>query len=217
MSINFEAFGLVAYPLLVCSFMGLMLILERVIFFVGWRADGRFNQVCSIEEAGDLLKKVNPKNRLSKGVHLLLVHSQKNKTLREEIMNHWMSAERTLLFKHFAWFVLLAVISPMLGLLGTVLGIIQVFTAIASHTGPVTPALLAQGLGQAMLTTAAGLIIALPILVVMHSLRIWANERLTAMADALNTVNLLLDGISVKSVKNQPIQKTEPPMLVDAT
>ncbi len=199
MSFTFEAFGPVAYPLLMCSFIAVMLMLERLMFFMFWRTDGTLEGIGSLNRAMDLVKKSHPKSRSANGVDLLLKHQHEPRLLREEIMNHWLAAERAQLFRHFGWFVLLAVISPMLGLLGTVLGIIQVFTAIAGHTGAVSPALLADGLGQAMLTTAAGMIIALPILVAMHSLRIWANHRLTSLAHALNAVNLLLDGVKVNN------------------
>ncbi|MGD2278849.1 MAG: MotA/TolQ/ExbB proton channel family protein [Candidatus Omnitrophota bacterium] len=55
-----------------------------------------------------------------------------------------------------------AVISPMVGLLGTVLGMIQAFNVIAFQTGAVKPILLAGGISKAMVTTAFGLIIAIP-------------------------------------------------------
>ncbi|MCK5707020.1 MAG: MotA/TolQ/ExbB proton channel family protein [Candidatus Aureabacteria bacterium] len=53
----------------------------------------------------------------------------------------------------------IAVISPMLGLLGTVLGMIRAFNAIALNISDVKPIYLAYGVSQAMVTTAAGLIV----------------------------------------------------------
>lgn len=58
-----------------------------------------------------------------------------------------------------------AAISPMVGLLGTVLGMIQAFNVIAFQTGAVKPILLASGISKAMVTTAAGLIIAIPAMI----------------------------------------------------
>jgi biopolymer transport protein ExbB len=58
----------------------------------------------------------------------------------------------------------MAVIAPMLGLLGTILGMIQAFNYQAFKAGIVKPIPLAQGLAKAMITTAFGLIIAVPIL-----------------------------------------------------
>jgi len=54
----------------------------------------------------------------------------------------------------------IASISPLLGLLGTVVGMIKVFTAITTH-GVGNPAVLASGISQAMITTAAGLSVAI--------------------------------------------------------
>ncbi len=59
---------------------------------------------------------------------------------------------------------IIAQISPMLGLLGTVTGMIISFSEIAQY-GSGDPSLLAYGIGQALVTTAAGLIVAIPVLV----------------------------------------------------
>ncbi len=55
----------------------------------------------------------------------------------------------------------IALISPLLGLLGTVTGIIQIFAALGTN-GLGNPAVLAAGIGVALITTASGLIIAIP-------------------------------------------------------
>jgi biopolymer transport protein ExbB len=57
-----------------------------------------------------------------------------------------------------------AAVSPLLGLLGTVLGMINVFNAITTH-GVGNPGALAGGISVAMITTAAGLLTAIPSLV----------------------------------------------------
>ncbi len=55
----------------------------------------------------------------------------------------------------------IAQITPLLGLLGTVIGMIKVFTAITAH-GVGNPAVLAGGISEALITTAAGLSVAIP-------------------------------------------------------
>lgn len=60
----------------------------------------------------------------------------------------------------------IAVISPLLGLLGTVVGIIEAFMAVTA-TGLNDPALLAGGISKALVTTAGGLVVAIPAMV-MH-------------------------------------------------
>ena len=59
----------------------------------------------------------------------------------------------------------IATISPLLGLLGTVLGMIGAFNAIVQAGAMGRPELLAAGIGQALLTTAAGLSVAIPALI----------------------------------------------------
>lgn len=56
----------------------------------------------------------------------------------------------------------IAVLAPMLGILGTVLGMIRSFNAIAYSTSLVKPVALAAGVSQALVTTAAGLAVAIP-------------------------------------------------------
>ena len=55
----------------------------------------------------------------------------------------------------------IAAISPLLGLLGTVIGMVKVFTAITTH-GVGNPTVLAGGIAEALITTAAGLFVAIP-------------------------------------------------------
>ncbi|NLO04444.1 MAG: MotA/TolQ/ExbB proton channel family protein [candidate division WS1 bacterium] len=54
-----------------------------------------------------------------------------------------------------------ASIAPLIGFLGTVSGMIRAFTAIAEH-GMGEPAIVAAGIGEALITTASGLIVAIP-------------------------------------------------------
>lgn len=59
----------------------------------------------------------------------------------------------------------IAVISPMIGLLGTVLGMLKAFNAVALDIAKATPMTLAGGVSQALITTAAGLIVGIPAMV----------------------------------------------------
>ncbi len=74
----------------------------------------------------------------------------------------------------------IAAVSPLLGLLGTVTGIIVAFNAI-THTGVGDPKVLSGGIGQALITTAAGLIVAIPSLMGYRYLRGRVDELVIAM------------------------------------
>ncbi len=70
-----------------------------------------------------------------------------------------------------AWLVAAsAIVLPLLGLLGTVLGMLTSFEVIQVH-GIAQPRLLAGGIGQALLTTQAGLLTAVPVLFFHHVIR----------------------------------------------
>jgi biopolymer transport protein ExbB len=62
-------------------------------------------------------------------------------------------------------------ISPLLGLLGTVVGIIKAFNVVASEAGLGRADLLATGISEALITTATGLVIAIPTLACYHYFR----------------------------------------------
>jgi biopolymer transport protein ExbB len=84
-----------------------------------------------------------------------------------------------------------AAVSPLLGLLGTVIGMIRAFIQIERHGSNVSPVLLAGGIWEALLTTAAGLTVAIPCLM-FHNLfqgRIeWVEGELSRMAMELEDV-----------------------------
>jgi biopolymer transport protein ExbB len=58
--------------------------------------------------------------------------------------------------------------APMIGLLGTVLGMVEAFREVASVTGLVNPSLLASGIWEALITTVAGLFVGIPALIFHH-------------------------------------------------
>lgn len=64
--------------------------------------------------------------------------------------------------RHIRLLELIAMVSPLLGLLGTVLGMIQSFQELELAQGAANASVLAGGIWQALLTTAAGLVVAIP-------------------------------------------------------
>jgi biopolymer transport protein ExbB len=85
-----------------------------------------------------------------------------------------------------------ATVAPIIGLLGTVVGMIEAFHVIAFSGGLGDPALLAGGISKALVNTAAGLSVALPALALHH----FFKHRLTAVSLALETqVNRVLDEV----------------------
>jgi len=75
------------------------------------------------------------------------------------------------LHQKIGWLSLIANTAPMMGLLGTVSGMVSAFNAIASSGGQASPAELASGISQALLTTMFGLIVAIPVTAAFAFLR----------------------------------------------
>lgn len=84
----------------------------------------------------------------------------------------------------------IANLAPMLGFLGTVTGMIKAFNAIAA-AGSSHPSLVASGISEALLTTAAGLVVGIPALALFHFFRSRADQLITAMETV--TLELLED------------------------
>lgn len=202
-------FGLMTWPLVICSALTVMIIAERLfqVFIslgVGKRAirqklnnlDPTNNK--DIEALADELSGKRP--LLYRGVAMLLAHHSFSKSLREDAAGIWLQEKRHQLHSGLRLLTLIGVISPLIGLLGTVLGLIDMFKGIASSTGNITPNDLADGLGLAMRTTAAGLIIALPAISGAQLIGLWADRVIAKLEHTLNYVNLWLEGISLQHV-----------------
>lgn len=82
--------------------------------------------------------------------------------LTREAMENCVRKEIGNLWQNISYLADIAAIAPLIGLLGTVLGMIQAFNVIAFQTAVVKPILLAGGVSKAMVTTAGGLIVAIP-------------------------------------------------------
>jgi biopolymer transport protein ExbB len=86
----------------------------------------------------------------------------------------------------------IAAVSPLLGLLGTVIGMVKVFAAITAH-GIGDPTVLAGGISEALITTAAGLSVAIPSLIGYRYLRGKVDELVLQMEkEAVTLVEALI-------------------------
>jgi len=93
-------------------------------------------------------------------------------TVIRDVLEETGRQESTRLTRRLGVLETVAAVSPLLGLLGTVLGMIRVFGTI-SAAGLGNPETLSSGISEAMVTTAAGLIIGIPALVAYN----WLNGR----------------------------------------
>lgn len=88
---------------------------------------------------------------------------------KELIVNTLMQVQMKGVYASLYYLKLCAAIGPLLGLLGTVLGMVDVFSTLSSRSMP-DPSLLAGGIWEALLTTVMGLTLAIPALIVHYYL-----------------------------------------------
>lgn len=161
----FESGGPVMWPLLALSVLALALGLERLVFWLGANAPGRTSTLAELRAAWakdddsatpQQIKRVGP---LYAGAVDALSRLG-TRGAGEAIESVRRRAER---FGGTLSFVITG--APLLGILGTVLGIIKSFEALGETGQEVQLPLIAAGIAQALITTAFGLIVALIALV----------------------------------------------------
>jgi len=151
--------------LLALSIVGLAVVIERLWFFATQHGDtkGLLRQIGQKISADDIPGAINicrsQRGMLPRILEFGLQRGEKNRAditdaLSIALMEHLNSLER-----YLGIVGTIAVIAPFVGLFGTVLGIIRAFDDIALK-GNSTPAVVAAGVSEALITTASGLIIA---------------------------------------------------------
>jgi len=192
--------GPVAWVLIALSVVALTLLLER--FWVQLRYPMANQQVLNDSKrlfnngAFDAVDKLlnSKQHGMNAALRTLFSNRHLENEKRQQVASLWLQNERDYLNTRLKVVGLIGSLAPLLGLLGTVFGIINMFIAIAHNTGPVTPALLAEGMWTAMVTTALGLLIAIPSLAASHGFELLAQRRILVLQNALNEFNQVLIG-----------------------
>ncbi len=124
-----------------------------------------------------------------------LEHRDEDPREIERIMEHEGNRQIARLEKNMTAFMTIIGVEPLLGFLGTILGLIQAFMAWETHASSVTVEQLAAGIYQAMITTAGGLLVAIPYYVVYNFFTGRIND---AARDMNHHGEELLRALSVK-------------------
>ena len=164
------------YPLLVCSIVAVSVAIERILVLLLHR-DSYDRFVLELEtrltDSGAEGAKIWLANLNSPLAHVagsILNHIHVKPDTREEIVNREASEQIARLEKRINWLSIIGTLAPMIGLLGTVIGLVEAFYQIEQQGGQVQPGDLASGIWTALLTTVFGLIVALPTLAIYHFL-----------------------------------------------
>lgn len=99
-------------------------------------------------------------------------------------------------------------LSPLLGLLGTVLGMIEAFQQLEQAGNRVDPAVLSGGIWEALLTTAAGLIVAIPVLMMLNWFERIVQRTAHAIEDAVTQVFTWSVQLPAKTVSSGGLHAT---------
>ncbi|OGW17613.1 MAG: hypothetical protein A3G93_09770 [Nitrospinae bacterium RIFCSPLOWO2_12_FULL_45_22] len=159
--------GPVMYPILFCSILSLAIIIERLISLRRGRIIRpetlfRVQDLIRIERIADIIelcqKNSSPMSRI---VLAAIKNINQPKAEIKEAVSEAGRQEVRVLERHLATLGTIVSIAPLLGLLGTVTGMIRAFYTIALR-GVGEPTALASGISEALLTTAAGLTVAIP-------------------------------------------------------
>jgi biopolymer transport protein ExbB len=166
--------GPVMVPIALVALLALIMIVNRLIVLHREAADAQqiFERALSIqknstwEEASGALR--NTRTALAAVIAAGIEDRAAGIEKIEESMHSKALAEIGRLERFLPSIAVLATVSPLLGLLGTVTGMITTFNTIAAY-GSSDPRLLSGGISEALITTEAGLIIAIPVMLI-HSL-----------------------------------------------
>jgi len=197
-----DQLGPLAIPMAVLSLIVAIILIERLL--VLFHASLRFQSF----DFSSLGRTRRLPWVTAKGIHLLQGYAAQPKAIREEVSGIWLVKQKRTLSSGLRLLQVIAMLAPLLGLFGTVLGLIKVFDDLALITGAVEPSMLAEGLGLAMYTTAAGLLIAVPAIVGAQGFAIWVDKLIHHAEHVMNHYNLMQEGVPTDLACAEQTNKT---------
>jgi biopolymer transport protein ExbB len=166
--------GVIMIPIIFLSIVGFAIILERL--WTLWRV--RLNippfaqEIFRSLERGQFQRALDRCERVRHPIADVFKLGILNRTLKREELESIMEREGDeqvqYLERYLGGLIVIIGVEPMLGFLGTIVGLIRAFMAWEQLGSNITVSALASGIYQAMITTAGGLIVAIPYYVVYH-------------------------------------------------
>ncbi len=195
----FDKGGIIVWILAGYSLLALAIVFERLLRFIlmgrpGRKAEQQLQAALRDGHVETLIPTIRgPEGRLLQGIYQAW---QEGISDLNRVAIRIGSRELSKMEKGFRTLGFLGNTAPLLGLLGTIIGMIKAFMVIEQAGGQVDAQALAGGIWEAMLTTGVGLSVAIPILLVLHLLESASDNRAQNMR---NFASLLLENLS----KNQ--------------
>lgn len=182
--------GPVVWILMVLSVLALSVILLKLYYFVRTRPEHNEELEVSLGywEAGKIEEALASLNQtrfstplITQAMSGVLSHRSDQDILREEL-DRVATNQLNELRAYLPILEIIGSMSPLLGLLGTVLGMIVAFQSMEMAGNDVNPAVLSGGIWQALLTTAVGLAIAIPVTAVHN----WMDRKVHRVGEQLS-------------------------------
>jgi biopolymer transport protein ExbB len=161
------------YPLLLCSILTVYCGIERGYhYFRAGKRSERPEEIHALIEKGAFEQALSLSRETPGPVAAVLTEGLRHQGLEKELLEEHISlrgaAELKRLNQRLHVLDLVGRLAPLMGLLGTVLGMVAAFRQVAAAKGSVDPSLLAGGIWEALITTVAGLCVAIPAMVLHH-------------------------------------------------
>lgn len=211
----FDKGGIIVWVLAVYAFISLTILFERLIHFVFMGKPKRCqeHQLLEALRSGQpeiIIEQIRgPEGRLLQGILAAWkegIHDLNRVAIRIG------SFELVRMERGFRTLSFLGNTAPLLGLLGTIIGMIKAFMVIEQAGGQVDAQALAGGIWEAMLTTGVGLAVAIPVLLLLHLLESSADRRAHSMRHYASLMLEYLPHIdessSLDDMKEQSIEVT---------
>lgn len=192
-----QAGGWLMYPILLCSAIAMGIIAERL-----WTLQKRkvipeklMNGIWTLLRNDKLTEKHIQEIETGSPLGKVLAAGLINRHLSRELVRESIEETGRFVAHEMERFInalgTISTITPLLGLLGTVIGMIKVFTTITA-VGVGDPATLAGGISEALITTAAGLTVAIPTVIFHRYLKRKIDELVMGMEqEAMKLVEVL--------------------------
>ncbi len=166
--------GIIMWPIFICSIIALAIIIERLYFFIKQlgNPERALENVNGMLDQGKYAQAFDLSRRTEGPASRMVQMGHKNRVLPRQKLEEKLSVtgqeELLKMGSKLRVLEVISTISPLMGLLGTVIGMVQAFNQVAQFKGQVNPSLLAGGIWEALLTTAAGLSVAIPTVIMLH-------------------------------------------------
>ncbi len=195
-----EKGGPLMWPILFCSVLASAMFLERVLYFhriqmrVGEFMRGLANLMRGRRYAEAQMEAAATNGPVQRVVHAAIIHHNAPREELRQITEEAGQLEVPKLERRLPMLASIAFIAPMLGLLGTVAGLIEAFQNLSSAGGLASSAEVSKGVYQALLSTGAGLVVCMPCTLAYAYLVARAKRVMHDMERAgIEVVNLLVE------------------------